>query len=909
MAPLTWKNIDAPNFSGANASMQTAATLLSNGIGGFSEALKGYQDTRRRTATNAALGEVNRLQTSGGLQEALMNGSLNPDPGSVDPKFYEYAANAAQRVLNQEQTSANTNRIQQTTNFEAQDQANKQKLWARSDSEYAGQAPALRRALEINSLVQSGDPQKIAQGRQLELDSADIWSGAGMKYDDALRLTQTNQAAAETGMRFNRDVEADKQWWDNNDRTLDSEAITNYLIQTSSGPEDAAQRVRQLPGLDSRVTQKVLGNIQDRATNFPEVSEVDQLLMEANPQAAMAGGMPQVDQGLAQMQLRGSSTVSGQGQRSDPSGWLKYQNSGSKRSLPLSDRLVETMSFLPQMGVTMRVTSGGQSSAAEFAAGKGQSNSRTGSVRHDYGDAGDVQFEYQGRTLSWEKDADIPVLQTIIREGMGRGLQGVGGASAYMGGTTTHIGFGKRAVWGGNGDKAYPALVEAFNGAAVRGAPPAVQKQYGEIVRAASSGKNYEAPIDVNRPQINNADGTVSTEETITSQIDGTYFNIPTIFNGERHSEEEAVAAFQRGENPAVGAFQELRAAEAAAEARTEEIGKKLADETTRGQAAPSGSAQPVQAIAPAPVVDGAAPVNQALQQALAPTQVPAANSTDYAGGLAPPGGPEEAQAAAVQALLNTSLEEQTRTATSPVPQQAAQAQQAQTPVQEVLGGIQTLSDTSAVDQTFNTTEALINTVTNRPDRGKSAREIINAATGDSGSLAGVPNAAATAALSEMEKMMGGKIAPDIAVAIMAENVEARSMDGWIWDGDEFGSATDGGSMGPRINMKGVQNTIDKLLTIDPDTKEVSLQPGVGEIQTQRSVAASNEKLGKLQEAVKTSQQRIITAQRQAGRIGPQRAQQIIQEEIQKQSAYQALMLELGAAPSMADVFSRTGVR
>jgi hypothetical protein len=85
-------------------------------------------------------------------------------------------------------------------------------------------------------------------------------------------------------------------------------------------------------------------------------------------------------------------------------------------------------------------------------------------------------------------------------------------------------------------------------------------------------------PIDVNRPRINNGDGTFSTEETTTFDasevgLPPEIVTIPTIVNGQRVSEDEAKAAFAAGQNPAVQrGFRSFDEADRAAMARTDSI-------------------------------------------------------------------------------------------------------------------------------------------------------------------------------------------------------------------------------------------------------------------------------------------------------------------------------------------------
>lgn len=98
-----------------------------------------------------------------------------------------------------------------------------------------------------------------------------------------------------------------------------------------------------------------------------------------------------------------------------------------------------------------------------------------------------------------------------------------------------------------------------------------LQKRFGLIGKEARDAQGNV--IDLTRPRLQNQDGSFSTEETFTTEVDGRFLNIPTIFDGERHTIDEAFEAYLSGVNKAVGAFDTLEEAIAAAEARTEEIG------------------------------------------------------------------------------------------------------------------------------------------------------------------------------------------------------------------------------------------------------------------------------------------------------------------------------------------------
>jgi hypothetical protein len=133
--------------------------------------------------------------------------------------------------------------------------------------------------------------------------------------------------------------------------------------------------------------------------------------------------------------------------------WLVYENEGATRNLPLSDRWIDAASrFIPELGLRVHVVSGGQHDA-ETARRLG--TGRVGSVRHDNGDAGDVDFYHPELGLL---DARIPehreILAQVVSRGREAGFTGYGmgmDEGDYMGPHRMHMGFGATGVWGDDG--------------------------------------------------------------------------------------------------------------------------------------------------------------------------------------------------------------------------------------------------------------------------------------------------------------------------------------------------------------------------------------------------------------------------------------------------------------------------
>ena len=137
--------------------------------------------------------------------------------------------------------------------------------------------------------------------------------------------------------------------------------------------------------------------------------------------------------------------------------YLRYANQGAIRSQPLSPQLASALSFLPELGVTAEIFSGGQPAAG---------GPRVGSTRHNHGNAADAFFYKDGQKLDWNNPEHQPIFQEIVKRGKQSGITGFGAGDGYMRPGSMHIGFGNPAVWGagGKGTNAPDWLASAYGG-------------------------------------------------------------------------------------------------------------------------------------------------------------------------------------------------------------------------------------------------------------------------------------------------------------------------------------------------------------------------------------------------------------------------------------------------------------
>ncbi len=195
---------------------------------------------------------------------------------------------------------------------------------------------------------------------------------------------------------------------------------------------------------------RLLAGAMDAAYQYLEPLAIDQM--------AKAGDA--LGRDLAKQQIGAPAPAVTASSKGDPGGsWLRYSNQGATRNDPLDPSLVNAMSFVGDMGITMDVISGGQESNKP---GEG-----TGSTRHNHGMSADVDFYKDGRKLDWNNPQDLPTLQQIVSTAKSRGVTGIGAGDDYMGPGRFHVGFGAPAIWGAGGSSANAPdwLREAYYGA------------------------------------------------------------------------------------------------------------------------------------------------------------------------------------------------------------------------------------------------------------------------------------------------------------------------------------------------------------------------------------------------------------------------------------------------------------
>ncbi|TJX33415.1 MAG: hypothetical protein E5W21_29790, partial [Mesorhizobium sp.] len=163
MAPLTWREVSAPNFSGVAESQRLAAQLLQSGFGGLSDALSGLKQSKQDAASSTYLSALSRFTKPGDLEAALQSGAIDTTGVSADALKYGMARDAS-LLANQNQQLVNDRASFQNTTAQRDD--------ALAQARLAAQPEAAKLLATVQTLAGSGDPAKVEQARTMLSDNS-----------------------------------------------------------------------------------------------------------------------------------------------------------------------------------------------------------------------------------------------------------------------------------------------------------------------------------------------------------------------------------------------------------------------------------------------------------------------------------------------------------------------------------------------------------------------------------------------------------------------------------------------------------------------------------------------------------------------------------------------------------------
>lgn len=253
MATLTWRNVDAPNFTGALEGYRTASTLLGNALGGANDALDVYKQTNAEAADRAILGRALGIQDASRFEQGLADGSILGSNG----------ANASLATLRGLDSRVGT-LLDRGTTRQRMEQTNYENMRGRETNALSdaaapdiAQARLLARNNDqagLNQLLQSSPTLRALRPEQL----ANLVTGVDTLSSNFQTRRATDASFGQDQWKFGREVR------DAADQDAASAALVR-LLRTSANSDDAQGNVEAIadqltPGAFQRLVRGAQGS-------------------------------------------------------------------------------------------------------------------------------------------------------------------------------------------------------------------------------------------------------------------------------------------------------------------------------------------------------------------------------------------------------------------------------------------------------------------------------------------------------------------------------------------------------------------------------------------------------------------------------------------------------------------------
>lgn len=300
------------------------------------------------------------------------------------------------------------------------------------------------------------DPVKLeaalrdwGNGAASEIEKVYPPAAAAFRQRTAIRSMPAVEAARDARYALTRS-EADAALIEN-EIALNAEISASAVDLFSDNPERSQAAARSVAVLQREYTK--IYDATDPTTGRPLYSPEEKAKAKADfynnvmEQAALGWFDGQTDKAGAYIKFtEGDFTINLNTPGADASRVIQNQEGAGKRKGPVDQAIVDKIAVAAAAtgdNIQFRITSGGQPSRADIAAGRsfGAATRRTGSTRHDHGGAGDGVLVVDGRAVL--PDEDPALYERFFENAAAAGLKGLG---HYDWGI--HVGGGSTAAWG-----------------------------------------------------------------------------------------------------------------------------------------------------------------------------------------------------------------------------------------------------------------------------------------------------------------------------------------------------------------------------------------------------------------------------------------------------------------------------
>lgn len=108
MAPLTWRNVEAPSFAASNALLASANDMFNKGFGALDDTLGRFQGAQINNDSNRVILDAMRYGDPESYKKALMGGTIagNVDPGNLNAAALDFMAGRERSLVGTDQAKS-----------------------------------------------------------------------------------------------------------------------------------------------------------------------------------------------------------------------------------------------------------------------------------------------------------------------------------------------------------------------------------------------------------------------------------------------------------------------------------------------------------------------------------------------------------------------------------------------------------------------------------------------------------------------------------------------------------------------------------------------------------------------------------------------------------------------------------
>jgi hypothetical protein len=305
MAPLTWREVAAPNFAGVSESQRLAGTLLNTGFDSAIKALEGFGTAQGKAVDSEFMSRIASYgNDTKSLFRDLNNGTIYDGltRGGISADAYKFGLGREADVLANTQTGVQTEGMR--LNNQNQGLVNDQLAFNNQTLRgyEAARPAAVDLVNQIRTFSADGTPEGRAKARELTLAGSKVLADAGYTTDDIAGLINGNLSTTEAGVGTNTTLRNQGDAVRLHGEEAEARNLYEQVIQAAGGDVGAAERLirENLGSINPQVatlTLSMLGSDGAKLLQSPDTNAASYLL-QATVDAQQSGNSAAPLQGL-----------------------------------------------------------------------------------------------------------------------------------------------------------------------------------------------------------------------------------------------------------------------------------------------------------------------------------------------------------------------------------------------------------------------------------------------------------------------------------------------------------------------------------------------------------------------------------------------------------------------------------